>query len=98
MADIPGGATGVLSRDYKGISNLPVTKIDTGVLAMAAELRALERQVAEELAQWKVVVENRKVVDATPAAVMLGMLMSKEQLMELKRKVLEVQVQAQVQG
>jgi hypothetical protein len=98
MADIPGGATGVLSRDYKGISNLPVTKIDTGVLAMSAELRALERQVAEELAQWKVVVENRKVVDATPAAVMLGMLMSKEQLMELKRKVLEVQVQAQVQG
>jgi hypothetical protein len=69
-------------------------KIDIGVLAMSAELRALERQAAEELAQWKVVIEARKVVDATPAAVMLGMLMSKE-LLDLKRRALELQ-QSQV--
>jgi len=43
------------------------------------------------LTQWKVVIENRKVVDATPAAVMLGMLMTKEQLLDLKRRALELQ-------
>ena len=92
MADIPGGATGLLCKDYKGKdADQLVTKIDTGVLAMSAELRALERQAAEELAQWKVVIEAQKVVDVTPAAVMLGMLMSKEQLQDLKRRALELQ-------
>src|SRR5260370_1393375 len=56
MAEIPGGATGMLCKDYKGKdADQLVTKVDTGVLAMSAELRALERQAAEELAQWKVV-------------------------------------------
>ena len=96
MADIPGGATGMLCKDYKGKdADQLVTKVDTGVLAMSAELRALERQAAEELAQWKVVIEARRVVDATPAAVMLGMLMSKEDLLDLKRRALELQ-QSQV--
>jgi hypothetical protein len=91
------GATGLLCKDYKGKEAARlVTRIDTGVMALSAELRAIERQAAEELAQWKVVIESRKVLDATPAAVMLGMIMSKEQLLELKRKALEVQ--AQVQG
>jgi hypothetical protein len=96
MADIPGGATDLLCKDYKGKdADQLVTKIDPGVMALSAELRALERQAAEELAQWKVVIEARKVVDATPAAVMLGMLMSKEQLLDLKRRTLELR-QSQV--
>jgi hypothetical protein len=92
MAGILGGATGLLCKDYKGKeADQLVTKIDPGVMALSAELRALERQAAEELAQWKVVIEAQKVVDVTPAAVMLGMLMSKEQLQDLKRRALELQ-------
>jgi hypothetical protein len=89
MADIPGGVTGLLCKDYKGKdADQLVTKIDTGVMALSAEFRALERQ-AEELAQWEVVIESRKVVDATPAAVILGIVLN------LKRRALELQ-QSQV--
>ena len=50
MADVPGGNTGLLVRDYKGKNAaLPVYKVDTALLA---ELRAHERQAAEELGQW----------------------------------------------
>jgi hypothetical protein len=45
-----GGATGLLLKDYKGKdADQPVYKVDTRLLA---ELRAHEKQAAEELGQW----------------------------------------------
>ena len=50
MAGVPGGATGLLVRDYKGKNaGAPAYRVDT---ALIAELRALMRQAAEELGQW----------------------------------------------
>jgi len=55
LADIPGGNTGLLVRDYKGRNaDKPVYKADT---ALMAEMRATERQAAEEMGQW---VERRE--------------------------------------
>jgi hypothetical protein len=64
-----------------------VYKIDTGLLA---ELRAHEQQAAQELSQWqtKTVVEERKTLGATPAAVALATILTLEQLEELERKML----------
>jgi hypothetical protein len=54
MADVPGGSSGILCRDYKGKeADRLVTRIDPGVVSLAAELRGHERQAAEELEQWK---------------------------------------------
>lgn len=50
---------------------------------MVAELRAHERQAAEELGQWKTVVEERKAVDASPAAIELAMVLSTAELEDL---------------
>jgi hypothetical protein len=56
-----GGASGLLRRDYKGKeADRLVTRIDPGVVSPVAELRAHERQAAEELGQWKSRVEERK--------------------------------------
>jgi hypothetical protein len=41
-----------------------VTRIDSGVVSLVAELRGHERQAAEELEQWKTRVEAPKVIDA----------------------------------
>jgi hypothetical protein len=44
MADLPGGASGMLVRDYKGKeADWLVTRIDPGVVALVADLRAQER-------------------------------------------------------
>jgi hypothetical protein len=54
MADLPGGASGMLVRDYKRKeAGRLVTRIDPGVVAMAAKLRGPERQAAEKLERWK---------------------------------------------
>jgi hypothetical protein len=54
MADLPGGASGMLVRDCKGKeADRVVTRIDPGVVSLVAELRGHERQAAEELDQWK---------------------------------------------
>jgi hypothetical protein len=40
MADVPGGASGLLVRDYKGKeAHRLVTRIDPGVVSLVAELR-----------------------------------------------------------
>jgi hypothetical protein len=51
MADVPGGASGLLVRQYKQIGKVKVEEyaVDTGLLR---ELRAHERQAAQELGQW----------------------------------------------
>jgi hypothetical protein len=44
MAEIPGGGTGLLVKDYKGKeADRLVTRIDPAVVAMAAELRFVRR-------------------------------------------------------
>ena len=85
MADIPGGASGLLTRDYKGNGGQVVTRVDSGIVALCSELRAHEQQAAQELSQWqtKVLVEERKMIDATPAAVALAMILIADQLEEL---------------
>jgi hypothetical protein len=46
----PDGTTGLLVSSYKGKdADQPVYKVDTSLLA---ELRAHEKQAAEELGQW----------------------------------------------
>jgi hypothetical protein len=92
MADVPGGASGLLMRDYKGKeADRLVCRIDPGVVSLLAELRGHERQAAEELEQWKTHVEEHKVIDASPAAITLGMVCSREHLLEMKRRALELQ-------
>jgi hypothetical protein len=50
MADVPGGASGLLCRDFKGReATTQVYRIDPGVVSLVAELRAHERQAPEEL-------------------------------------------------
>ena len=50
FAEVPGGTTGLLVKDYKGKdADTPVYKVDISLLA---ELRAHEQQAAEELGQW----------------------------------------------
>ena len=60
---------------------------------MLAELRAHERQAAEELGQWKAVIEERKMSDATPAAISLAMICSREQLEEMRAKMPAMQAE-----
>jgi hypothetical protein len=49
MADLPGGASGMLVRDDRGKkADRLVVRIDPGVVSLFAELRSHERQ-AEEL-------------------------------------------------
>jgi predicted naringenin-chalcone synthase len=51
-----------------------VTRIGPAVASLVAELRGHERQAAQELGQWKTHHGERKVIDASPAAVTLGMI------------------------
>jgi hypothetical protein len=54
MADLPGGASGLRVRDYKGRKgDRLMTRIDPGVVSLVAELRGHERQAAEELGSGK---------------------------------------------
>jgi hypothetical protein len=55
-----------------------VTRIDPGVVSLVAELRGHERQAVEELGQWKTRVEERKHLDASPAAITLALLLTDE--------------------
>jgi hypothetical protein len=53
MAEAPGGSTGLLVRQYQGALAMPVYTVDTGLLSLLSELRAIEKQAAEELGQWR---------------------------------------------
>jgi hypothetical protein len=68
MADLPGGASGLLCRDYKGRrADRLATRIDPGVVLLLADPRGHERQAAEESGQWKTRVEERKPLDPSQA-------------------------------
>src|SRR5450756_985194 len=58
MADLPGGASGLLCHGYKGGADRLVTRVDPGVVSLVAELRSHERQAAEGLSQWKTHIEE----------------------------------------
>src|ERR1035437_6758731 len=86
MADLPGGASGMLVRASKGQeADRLVTRIDPGVVSLVAELRGHERWAAEEFEQWKTVVEERKVIDASQVAVSLAMLVTPAELEQLEK-------------
>jgi hypothetical protein len=53
MAEAPGGSTGLVVRQYQGALAMPVYTVDTGLLFLLSELRAIEKQAAEELGQWR---------------------------------------------
>ena len=54
MAEVPGGASRLLARDYKGKeADRLVVRIDPGVVSLGAELRGHGRRAAEELGRWK---------------------------------------------
>jgi hypothetical protein len=80
---MPGGSTGLLVKDYKGKeSSKAVYKVDTGLLA---KLRGHERQTVEKLKRWKTHHEERKVIDASPAAITLALLLTDEELDSLEK-------------
>lgn len=50
MADVPGGSTGLMVRDWRGKDAAQVVyKVDTGLLSA---ILALDEQAARELGQW----------------------------------------------
>jgi hypothetical protein len=57
------------------------------VVSLVAELRGHERQATEELGQWQTGVEERKVVDASPVAITLALLLTDEELDSLEKRV-----------
>jgi hypothetical protein len=57
-----------------------VTRIDPGVVSLVAELRGQERRVVGKLGLWKTHHEERKSLDASPAAIALAMICTREQL------------------
>jgi len=74
-----------------------MTCIDPGVVSLVAELRGHEHQAAEELGQWKTRVEERKPLDASPAAVTLAMICTREQLEEMQRRALALQLELELE-
>jgi hypothetical protein len=63
-----------------------VTGIDAGVAALVAELRGHEQQAAAELEQWKTHHEERWLIDASPAAITLALLLTDEELDSLEKR------------
>jgi hypothetical protein len=60
MAEIPGGASGLLVRGCKGSEgDRLITRTAPGVVTLVAELRGHERQAAEELGQLNAMVCSR---------------------------------------
>jgi hypothetical protein len=66
MADLSGGASGMLVRDCKGReADRLVTGMDLGVVSLVAELRGHERQAAKKLGNGK---------RTSPAAITLALI------------------------
>jgi hypothetical protein len=87
MADLPGGASGLLVLDYRGKdADWLVTRTAPGVVSLVAELLPRARQTAEELGQGKTRGEECKVIDASPAAITLALLLTDEELDSLAKR------------
>lgn len=51
--DIPGGQTGLVTRDYKGLqAGKVISRVDPGLIALLAEERENLQQASRELGQW----------------------------------------------
>jgi len=73
-------------RDYKGKeADVLVTRIDPGVVSLVADLRGHEQQAAEESERWIAHHEERKPLDASPAAITLALLLTDEELDSLEK-------------
>jgi hypothetical protein len=91
MAALPGGASGLLCRDYKGKeADRLVTRIDPGVVSLLAELRGHERQAAEELEQWMTRAEEPTPLDASPAVITLTMICTLQEALSAGTIALEI--------
>jgi hypothetical protein len=81
MADLPGGESGMPAARLQAQGSLSADDgIAPGVVSLFAELRGHERQATEELGQWKTHHEERKVIDASQAAITLAILLTDEEL------------------
>ena len=98
MAEVAGGASGLLMVDYKGKESMPVYRVDTGLVSLLSELRAHEQQAATELEQWKIRTVIEATVAITPTALSLSQVLTTDELKELKRKVLEAQAKAEAEA
>jgi hypothetical protein len=79
-------------RGYKGKERRSTGDAEPpGVVSLVAKLRGHERPAAEELEQWNTGVEERKVIDASPAAITLAMLMTTAELEDLEKMSLELE-------
>lgn len=58
MANVPGGTTGLILRDFKGKdANQEIFRFDAG---LCQEMRATEKQAAQELGQWSEEADESK--------------------------------------
>jgi HAMP domain-containing protein len=88
FGDVPGGSTGLLCKTYVGKdADQPVYKLDTGLLA---ELRAHEQQAAQELGQWKTVVES-KTVTFNQTTITLGLLLTDAELDVIEKRAIDAE-------
>lgn len=86
MADIPGGRSGLLCRDYKGKdATAEVYKIDPGIVGLLGELRAHEKQAAEQLGQW---ISKNEHTGKNGGAIEHKFFGTFEELLQLYRKTL----------
>jgi hypothetical protein len=84
MAEVPGGGTGLLVRQYQG--GAPIYKVDTGLVSLIGQLLAHEKQAAEELGQW---TEKRDVSgDATAAQITINLNLGRQRVVEEKKAAL----------
>jgi hypothetical protein len=87
MADLPGGASGMLARGYKARKPIGWWSASTPAwFRWSSELRGHERQAAEELERWKTHHEEREVIDASPAAITLALLLTEAELDSLEKR------------
>jgi hypothetical protein len=84
MAEVPGGGTGLLVRQYQG--GAPIYKVDTGLVRLIGQLLAHEKQAAEELGQW---TEKRDISgDAAAAMIIINLNLGRQRVVEEKKAAL----------
>jgi hypothetical protein len=67
MAHIPGGSSGLLCRDFKGKdANVEVSRVDSGLVSLLAELREIEQHASVELGQWRPQFDSTVRLDQRP--------------------------------
>jgi hypothetical protein len=86
MVAVPGGASGILARDYKGKeADWLVTRIDPGVVSLSRNSAATGGGLPRNWAGGRPAAEKRKVIDVSPAAITLALLLTDEELDSLEK-------------